>query len=56
MDLTPHSFWRAAAPYRVRIRLALERLSYDDAVANAMQQPAFQAAHPDRQPDAKPNA
>ena len=34
MDLTLHSFWRATAPHRVRIGLALKGLSYDYAPVN----------------------
>ncbi|WP_366852500.1 hypothetical protein [Phenylobacterium sp.] len=61
MGLTLHSSWRAGAPYRVRIGLALKGVEYDyapvDLVAaadRAALHSAFAAAHPNRQPDAVP--
>jgi len=36
MALTLHSYWRATAPYRVRIGLALKGLSYDYAAVNLL--------------------
>jgi len=36
MTLTLHSYWRATAPYRVRIGLALKGLSYDYVAVNLL--------------------
>ena len=36
MPLTLHSYWRATAPYRVRIGLALKGLTYDYAPVNLL--------------------
>jgi maleylacetoacetate isomerase/maleylpyruvate isomerase len=50
MALALHSFWRATAPYRVRIGLALKGLAYDyvgvDIVAGEGRQAAYQAINP----------
>jgi maleylacetoacetate isomerase len=50
MAWTLHSAWRAAAPYRVRIGLALKGVEYDyaslDLVAGEQQGPAYRAINP----------
>lgn len=50
MTLTLHSYWRATAPYRVRIGLALKGLAYDyvdvDLVAGRQHDPAYLALNP----------
>jgi maleylacetoacetate isomerase len=47
-----HSYWRATAPYRVRIGLQLKGLDYDYAgvnlIANAQHQPPYRAVNPQR--------
>ena len=52
MGLTLYSHWRATAPYRVRIGLALKGLAYDyvaiDLTAAAQHQPAYRAVNPQR--------
>ena len=52
MSLVLHSFWRATAPYRVRIGLNLKGLDYDYAPVNlahgAQHQAAFRAVNPQR--------
>jgi maleylacetoacetate isomerase len=37
MSLTLHSYWRATAPYRVRIGLALKGLAYDYVAVNLLE-------------------
>jgi maleylacetoacetate isomerase/maleylpyruvate isomerase len=50
MGWTLHSAWRATAPYRVRIGLALKGLSYDyapvDLIAGQQREPAYRAVNP----------
>ena len=50
MALTLHSAWRAAAPYRVRIGLALKGVAYDyaaiDLIAGQQREPAYRAVNP----------
>jgi maleylacetoacetate isomerase len=50
MTLTLHSAWRATAPYRVRIGLALKGVEYDyvalDLVAGDQREPAYRAVNP----------
>jgi maleylacetoacetate isomerase len=50
MALTLHSSWRAGAPYRVRIGLALKGVEYDyaavDLVGGEQRQPAYRAVNP----------
>ena len=50
MSWTLHSAWRATAPYRVRIGLALKGLSYDyapvDLIAGQQREPAYRAVNP----------
>jgi maleylacetoacetate isomerase/maleylpyruvate isomerase len=50
MAYTLHSAWRATAPYRVRIGLALKGLAYNyaalDLVAGDQRQPAYRAVNP----------
>ncbi|HET6971397.1 MAG TPA: maleylacetoacetate isomerase [Phenylobacterium sp.] len=50
MAWTLHSAWRATAPYRVRIGLALKGLSYDyaavDLLAGQQREPAYRAVNP----------
>ncbi|MET0294946.1 MAG: maleylacetoacetate isomerase [Phenylobacterium sp.] len=50
MTWTLHSHWRATAPYRVRIGLALKGLPYDyagvDLAAGEQREPAFRAVNP----------
>ena len=50
MALTLHSAWRATAPYRVRIGLALKGVSYDyaavDLLAGQQREPAYRAVNP----------
>ena len=50
MSLTLYSAWRATAPYRVRIGLALKDLAYDyvpvDLVAGEQRQPAYRRVNP----------
>ena len=50
MTWTLHSAWRATAPYRVRIGLALKGLPYDyapvDLVAGQQREPAYRAVNP----------
>jgi maleylacetoacetate isomerase len=50
MALTLHSAWRATAPYRVRIGLALKGVEYDyaalDLIAGDQGQPAYRAVNP----------
>lgn len=50
MGLTLYSAWRATAPYRVRIGLALKGLAYDyvpvDLLAGQQREPAYRAVNP----------
>ena len=50
MALTLHSAWRATAPYRVRIGLALKSVEYDyvavDLLAGEQLEPAYRAVNP----------
>ena len=50
MPLTLHSAWRATAPYRVRIGLALKGVEYEyaavDLLAGEQRQPAYRAMNP----------
>jgi len=50
MPLTLHSAWRAGAPYRVRIGLALKGVAYDyaavDLIAGDQRQAAYRAVNP----------
>ena len=50
MPLTLHSAWRAGAPYRVRIGLALKGVAYDyapvDLIAGQQREPAYRAINP----------
>lgn len=50
MSLTLYSAWRATAPYRVRIGLALKGLAYDyapiDLIAGQQREPAYRAVNP----------
>ena len=50
MSLTLHSAWRATAPYRVRIGLAIKGVAYDysalDLIAGDQRQPAYRAVNP----------
>jgi len=50
MGLTLHSAWRATAPYRVRIGLALKGVEYDyavlDLIAGDQRAPAYRAVNP----------
>ncbi|MDZ4371369.1 MAG: maleylacetoacetate isomerase [Phenylobacterium sp.] len=50
MALTLHSAWRATAPYRVRIGLALKGVDYDyapvDLIAGQQREPAYRAVNP----------
>lgn len=50
MALTLHSAWRAGAPYRVRIGLALKGVDYDyhaiDLIAGQQREPAYRAVNP----------
>lgn len=50
MALTLHSAWRATAPYRVRIGLALKGVTYDyaavDLLAGQQRGPAYRAVNP----------
>ena len=50
MGLTLHSAWRATAPYRVRIGLALKGLPYDyaaiDLIAGEQSRPEYKAVNP----------
>lgn len=50
MALTLHSAWRAGAPYRVRIGLALKGVEYDyaaiDLIAGQQREPAYKAVNP----------
>lgn len=50
MPLTLHSAWRASAPYRVRIGLALKGVAYDyaaiDLIAGQQREPAYRAVNP----------
>ena len=50
MPLTLHSAWRATAPYRVRIGLALKGVAYDyaavDLLAGEQREPAYRAVNP----------
>ena len=50
MALTLHSAWRATAPYRVRIGLALKGVEYDyvavDLLAGEQREPAYRAVNP----------
>ncbi len=50
MSLVLHSAWRATAPYRVRIGLALKGLSYDyapvDLIKGEQREPAYRAVNP----------
>lgn len=50
MALTLHSAWRAGAPYRVRIGLALKGVEYDyaaiDLIAGQQREPAYRAVNP----------
>jgi maleylacetoacetate isomerase len=50
MALTLHSSWRAGAPYRVRIGLALKGVDYGyhaiDLVAGEQREPAYRAVNP----------
>jgi maleylacetoacetate isomerase len=52
MPLTLYSHWRATAPYRVRIGLALKGVAYDyvpvDLTAAAQHQAAYRAINPQR--------
>jgi maleylacetoacetate isomerase/maleylpyruvate isomerase len=50
MGLTLYSAWRATAPYRVRIGLALKGVTYDyvpiDLIAGQQREPAYKAVNP----------
>lgn len=50
MALTLHSAWRAGAPYRVRIGLALKGIDYEyaavDLIAGQQREPAYRAVNP----------
>lgn len=50
MDLTLYSAWRATAPYRVRIGLALKGVSYDyvpiDLIKGEQREPEYRAVNP----------
>jgi len=50
MAITLHSAWRAGAPYRVRIGLALKGVDYDyhaiDLIAGQQREPAYRAVNP----------
>ena len=50
MALTLHSAWRATAPYRVRIGLALKGVDYDyhaiDLIAGQQREPEYRAVNP----------
>ena len=50
MALTLHSAWRATAPYRVRIGLALKGVQYDyhaiDLIAGQQREPEYKAVNP----------
>jgi maleylacetoacetate isomerase/maleylpyruvate isomerase len=50
MSWTLHSAWRATAPYRVRIGLALKGVAYDyaavDLIAGQQREPAYRAVNP----------
>jgi maleylacetoacetate isomerase/maleylpyruvate isomerase len=50
MGWTLHSAWRATAPYRVRIGLALKGVAYDyaplDLIAGQQREPAYRAVNP----------
>jgi maleylacetoacetate isomerase/maleylpyruvate isomerase len=50
MSFVLHSAWRATAPYRVRIGLALKGVAYDyapvDLVAGQQREPAYRAINP----------
>lgn len=50
MALTLHSAWRATAPYRVRIGLALKGVEYEyaavDLLAGQQREPAYRAVNP----------
>ena len=50
MSFTLHSAWRATAPYRVRIGLALQGVDYDyaaiDLIAGQQREPAYRAVNP----------
>ena len=50
MSLTLYSAWRATAPYRVRIGLALKGLAYDysavDLIRGDQREPAYRAVNP----------
>ena len=50
MPYTLHSAWRASAPYRVRIGLALKGVAYDyaaiDLIAGQQREPAYRAVNP----------
>jgi maleylacetoacetate isomerase/maleylpyruvate isomerase len=50
MALTLYSAWRATAPYRVRIGLALKGVAYDyaplDLIAGEQREPAYKAVNP----------
>ena len=50
MALTLHSAWRATAPYRVRIGLALKGVDYDyhaiDLIAGEQREPEYRAVNP----------
>jgi maleylacetoacetate isomerase/maleylpyruvate isomerase len=50
MTFTLHSAWRATAPYRVRIGLALKGVEYDyaavDLIAGQQREPAYRAVNP----------
>lgn len=52
MSLILHSYWRATAPYRVRIGLQLKGLEYDIAGVNLQEgvqhKPAYRAVNPQR--------
>jgi maleylacetoacetate isomerase/maleylpyruvate isomerase len=52
MPLTLHSYWRATAPYRVRIGLALKGLAYDYVAVNLLdgsqRAEAYSATNPQR--------
>ena len=50
MTFVLHSAWRATAPYRVRIGLALKGVAYDYAAVNLLagqqREPAYRAVNP----------
>ncbi|MET0271881.1 MAG: maleylacetoacetate isomerase [Phenylobacterium sp.] len=50
MTFTLHSAWRATAPYRTRIGLALKGIEYDyvpvDLIAGQQREPAYRAVNP----------